>query len=242
MLSVCAPSLAQAKQTVKLTATLTPEHLGEGTTVGFNFRVVSPPGHVPSPAVVVDLRYPNDLGIALSGLGIETCRLAALEVFGLAACPADSRMGSGNATMEIQLGPEIVRERADIAVLRAPVKEGRFALIFYANGASPVEAQLALPAFLLTATEPFGGRVDIHVPLVPSLPESPDIALTHLQWTLGPGDLTYYERLHGQTISYVPRGIQLPKSCPRGGFPFAATFAFLDGAHTTARTSVPCPK
>jgi hypothetical protein len=238
---VCAPAPAQARQSVKLTATLTPEHLGHGTTVGFAFRIVSPPGHVPSPPVSVDLRYPNDLGIALSGLGLETCLQSALEVFGLDACPADSRMGNGSAVVEIQVGPTIVRENAGIAVLRAPVKDGRFALIFYADGTTPVQAQIALPAFLLSAADPFGGRVDIHLPLVPGLPESPDVVLTHLQWTLGPADLTYYEQVHGRTVSYVPRGIQLPKSCPHGGFPFAATLTFLDGAHSTAHTSVPCP-
>jgi hypothetical protein len=59
--------------------------------------------------------------------------------------------------------------------------------------------------------------------------------------TLG-GHLTYYERVHGRTIAYHPAGIGLPRSCPRGGFPFGATFSFLDGQHASARTKVACPR
>jgi hypothetical protein len=240
---ICAatPVAAQARQTVTLAATLTPEILGQGTTLGFGFEIKAPHGHVPSPVETVDLSYPNDLGIALSGLGLETCRPATLEARGLKGCPADSLMGSGEATVAIPVGPTVVREQAGITIVRAPVRDGRFALIFYAEGTSPVEAQLQFPALLLTAREPFGGRVDIRLPLVPSLPEAPDVAMTRLQSTLGPEHLTYYERAHGHTISYHPRGIRLPKACPRGGFPFAAKFTFQDGTHSIAHTVVPCP-
>jgi hypothetical protein len=240
---VCAgpPDMAQARQSVRLKATFRPEILGHGTTLGFDFRILAPHGHVPSPVIAIALRYPNDLGIELSGLGLDTCRQSTLDAFGLGACPPNSRMGSGAATVEIPVGPEIVRETAGVTIVRAPVKNGRFALIFYADGTSPVLAQLSLPALLLQAASPFGGKVDIHLPLVPSLPESPNIALVHLRSTIGPAHLTYYDRVHGRRIAYRPRGIQLPKSCPRGGFPFAATFAFFNGRRSTARTTVPCP-
>jgi hypothetical protein len=235
------PPAAQAGQSVRLKSSLRPEVLGHDTTLGFDFLIRTPRGRVPSPVLGIALHYPNDIGIALSGLGVETCRQAALEALGLRACPPDSIMGGGAATVEIPVGPTIVRETTKVTVVRAPTSGGRFALIFFADGTSPVLAQLALPAFLLEANPPFGGKVDIHLPLVPSLPESPDVALIHLHATIGPEHLTYYERVHGRTIAFRPRGIRLPKSCPRGGFPFAATFAFSDGTHRTARTSTPCP-
>lgn len=241
LLCVWLPSVAEARQSVRLKASLSPEVLGHETALGFDFLIHTPRGRVPSPVLGVALRYPNDIGIAISGLGVETCRQAALEALGLRACPPDSIMGGGAATVEIPVGPTIVRELTKITVLRAPDSAGRFALIFFADGTSPVLAQLALPAFLLSANPPFGGNLDIHLPLVPSLPESPDVALIHLHATIGPEHLTYYERVHGRTIAFRPRGIRLPKSCPRGGFPFAATFAFSDGTHGTTRTSTPCP-
>jgi len=221
LLCTCLPTAAQARQSVQLRATLSPEILGHDTALGFDLRIRAPHG--------------------LSGLGLDTCVQKSLEARGLSACPPNSIMGSGAAAVEIPVGPTIVRETTKLTVVRAPVSHGRFALIFYADGSSPVQAQLALPAFLLSASSPFGGKVDIHLPLVPSLPEGADVALVHLHATIGPEHLTYYERVNGRTIAFHPRGIRLPKSCPAGGFPFAATFAFSDGTHRTARTSTPCP-
>ncbi|HWJ49978.1 MAG TPA: hypothetical protein VNR42_03100 [Solirubrobacteraceae bacterium] len=242
LLCTCLPAVAQARQSVRLQATLTPEVLGRDTSLGFDIRIRAPRGRAPSPVRGIALSYPNNIGIGLSGLGLATCAQPALEAMGLRACPPNSFMGSGAATVEIPVGPTIVHETTKLTVVRAPVSRGRFALIFYADGTSPVQAQLALPAFLLSAGSPFGGKVDIHLPLVPSLPESPDVALVHLHATIGPEHLTYYERVGGRTIAFHPRGIRLPKSCPAGGFPFAATFAFSDGTHRTARTSTPCPR
>ncbi|HYM53826.1 MAG TPA: hypothetical protein VES97_00575 [Solirubrobacteraceae bacterium] len=242
LVCACLPAVAQAGQSVRLHATLTPERLGQGTTVGFSIQILAPRGRVPSPVTSIDLSYPGELGIALSGLGLDTCGLKALEAFGLGACPADSRMGYGRALAEIPIGPAIVHEYARVAIVRAPVQEGHIALIFYVDGTSPVYAQLTLPALLLTASPPFGGRVSIDLPLVPSVPEASDVALVELRGTLGPQHLTYYERVRGRLVPYRPKGIALPGNCPRGGFPFLAAFAFLDGTRATARSAVPCPR
>jgi hypothetical protein len=62
-----------------------------------------------------------------------------------------------------------------------------------------------------------------------------------LRATLGPDGVTYYEHVPGETLDYQPPGILLPPTCPRGGFPFAAQFNFVDGSHASARTVDPCP-
>jgi hypothetical protein len=237
----CLPVATYAAQSAKLTATLTPEHLGRGTTIGFNFRIDSPPGKVPPPLTEIDLRYPNNLGVATSGLGLATCTAATLEASGPDGCPSESLMGIGSAVAAIPIGPEIVHETAPVTIFRAPTENGQIALLLYANGATPVDAQLVLPSLLLPASAPFGGRVQIGVPLVPSLPDTPDVAVVQLRTTLGPLGITYYERHHGHTVAYHPRGLQLPDSCPRGGFPFAAQLSFVDGSTAAAHTVVPCP-
>jgi hypothetical protein len=81
----------------------------------------------------------------------------------------------------------------------------------------------------------------ITVPLVPTLPGAPDLSVVRIQTTLG-GNLTYYQRAHGKTVAYHPKGIGLPKRCPRGGFKFTARFAFLDRTTAGAHTAVACPK
>jgi hypothetical protein len=238
---VLPPAAAYATQSVQLSATLTPERLGRGTTIGFNLQIDAPAGQVPPPLSAVDLRYPENLGIATSGLGLETCSVAIVEAFGAASCPSESVMGIGGVLAEIPVGPEIVHEYAPVTIFRAPDRNGQIALLLDADGLNPVDAQILLPSLLLPASAPFGGRVQIAVPLVPSLPDSPDVAVVQLTTTLGPLGITYYERVHGRAVAYHPRGLLLPDSCPRGGFPFAAELSFVDGTAASARTVVPCP-
>jgi hypothetical protein len=76
----------------------------------------------------------------------------------------------------------------------------------------------------------------------PSVPGAADVAIVSMSVSLGPLGLTYYEQVGGTTLAYTPRGILLPRACPRGGFPFAATFSFLDGSHPQARATLPCPR
>ena len=227
---------------MSLRAALTPERLGQGTTIGFDLQVSAPAGGVPPPLTTVDVRYPNDLGIALSGVGLEACSLETLQMFGSGGCPVDSRMGYGTAFAEVPLGPGPIYEGATIAVFRAPDEEGHLALFFYTEASSPVLAQLVFPGLLLATRLPFGGAVNVNVPLVPTVPDGPDVSVVQIESTLGPEHLIYTESVHGGTRLYVPKGILLPDSCPRGGFPFAATLAFQDGSSASAHTAVPCPR
>jgi hypothetical protein len=243
MIFVCLScAVANAGESVKLTATLVPERLGHGTTVGFGFDIASSARRVPSPLVSMVLRYPGNLGFALSGLGLATCEPATLETRGPQGCPANSRMGFGAASAQIAVEGSIVPEAAGVAIVRGPTREGHLGLLFYVNGSEPVSAQIVLPGLLVPVGPPFGGAVSLDVPLVPSWPEGPNVAIVSLRSTLGPEHLTYYEHVHGRTIPYNPEGILLPKVCPRGGFRFVGTFAFLDGSKATAGTAVPCPR
>ncbi len=85
------------------------------------------------------------------------------------------------------------------------------------------------------------GRLRISVPPVPSVPGAGDVAIVALQATLG-GALTYYERSHGHTIAYRPRGIALPDRCPAGGWRMSARLRFADGSVSGARSVVGCPR
>ncbi len=236
------PAAAHAAPSVRLYATLTPEQLGHGTTIGFGFQITAPYGHVPPPLTKVEVSYPNDLGIGLSGLGFATCTTRTLEALGPEGCPADSHMGYGSALAEIPIGSQIIRESAPVVLLRGPTHNGHFTLLTFVNAEVPVFAPTTLPSLLLPAPAPFGGRIDINVPLIPTFPDAPDVALTQLHTTIGSQHLTYYERLRGRRRAYHPKGILLPSTCPHGGFPFAVSLTFLNGIRSGARTTVPCPR
>jgi hypothetical protein len=237
----CLLSTAQAAPSAKLHVGFIPERLGQSTTLEFNAQIAVPDGRVPPPLTELDVNYPGSLGVAVGELGLATCSKKRLEALGAEGCPADSRMGEGSATAEIPIGPDILQETAKVAILRAPEQEGHLALLIYATGEEPVSAQIAFPGLLLSSPPPYGASIHINVPLVPSLPNGPDVSVVRIHATLGPLGLTYYENIHGKRIAYKPTGILLPHKCPRSGFAFSATFAFLDGSHTTSNTSVPCP-
>jgi hypothetical protein len=235
---------AQAKQNASLQVSFNPEHLGAPTTISFGFRISSAGG---SPAALtnVGVLLPNEMGIATSGLGLENCLPSRLENLGPQGCPSNARMGRGIATAQIPIGGQTVFESARIELFSAPVIRGRLAMLVYAEAMTPVSAQLVFPAMVLPAAAPYGENIDTAVPLVPSLPGGPDVAVTHFHATLGSaagrGRFFYHRSVRGKRIYYSPRGLILPASCPRGGFPFMAEFSFQDETTATARASVPCP-
>lgn len=215
--------------------------MGAGTTIRVGFQVEVAAGEVPSPVTDVQLLLPPGLSIAASDLGLETCSLSSLEDEGLAGCPPDSLMGRGSAIAEVPFGSEFISEPAQVTLFSGALQNGHLQLLFLASGELPVLANLVFGALVLPAQAPFGGLIDTTLPLVPSVRGGPDMALVRLQTTIGAKGITYYERVKGKTISFRPRGLVLPRSCPRGGFAFAANLSFQDGTHSSAATNVPCP-
>jgi hypothetical protein len=229
VLALCAlaPQSARATQSASIAAAFAPERLGAPTTVSLGFRIAAEAGQVPSPLTGVDFRYPADLGIATSGLGTASCAIARLEADGPAICPADSRMGSGSAAVEIPVGGEVETETASLALLAAPSQGGYVRLLVVATGRSPVIARVLMSSLLLN------GGLRLTVPLVESLPGAPDVSVVEARVTLG-GDLTYYERRHGRTIAYHP-----PASCCPGAVPRAGSASRAPSASSTEPTPTP---
>jgi hypothetical protein len=225
-----------------LTAALSPERLGSGTTIRIGFQVSTPAGGVPSPVTDVQLLLPPGLSIATSDLGLETCVPSRLQEGGPGACPPDSLMGRGSALTEVPFGATFVTEPARVTLFSAPLQDGHPQLLFLASGELPVLTKLVFSAFVLPGSAPFGALIDTTLPLVPSVNGGPDVALVSLQTTIGAKGIVYYERVKGKTISFRPRSLLLPRSCPRGGFRFSAHLSFQDGTRTSAGATVPCPR
>lgn len=235
-----------AVQAARLAVSFHPERLGAPTTIFFGFRISSIPPASQMPLTNLSVLLPSELGFATSGLGLENCFLSRLEEWGPGGCPVDALMGRGTATAEIPLEGEMLAESAQIEVFSAPVRNGHLALWVYANARSPVSAELVFPATVVPAAPPYGEAIDTRVPLVPSVPGAPDVAVTRFQMALGTTGsgldrFAYYRTVRGRRVAYTPNGLLLPPSCPHGGFPFEARFTFEDQSTATARTRVPCP-
>jgi hypothetical protein len=229
-----ASSPAAAGPFVTLAAAFSPERLGAATAISFKLSVDPPAETAAVPLSGVEVSYPANLGLATSGLGLEACDPETLEIEGPSACPPDSKMGQGNALVEVPFGPETRSESVALGIYAAPSGDGYLHLAILAEGSIPVIAQIVLSAVL----EP--GRLRISIPALPTLPDAPAATLVQMHATIG-GSLTYYEHDHGRTIAYRPKGIGLPDSCPHGGFKLGASLAFTDGQRSWAATVIPCP-
>ncbi len=237
--AVSSASVASAAPTVTLHVSFNPEHLGQSTSIEFRVRILAD-GSVPAPLTGVDLNYPSDLGVAISGLGLDTCSIATLEDIGPIGCAAEARMGEGSALAEVPLSPELIEEPAEVTILRAPEEDGHPGFSFYAKANSPISLPVIFPGVLVPGATSQTQTIRIHVPLVETLPGGADVSVTKLNATLGPRGLTYYEHIHRKFVPYHPRGILLPNKCPQGGFPFSASLTFVDGSHATASSRIPC--
>ena len=237
----CRAAGAGAAQSVALRVAFAPDRAGARTTIELALRIAGPAGAPPPPLSSLDLRLPAEMGIATTTLGQENCDPAELIGAGLEGCSANARVGYGTATAVVPLGSENVQETASLNALMGPPAEDRVEILFYVQATRPVFAQLVLPSVVEETQPPYGEELATTVPLVQAWPEGPDLALESFDSTIGPLNLTYHRRASGRTIAFHPRGIRLPRSCPAGGFPFAAVARFLDGTEATGAYRVPCP-
>jgi hypothetical protein len=231
-----------ATEQATLTASFSPDRRGAPTTIGFGFRLSTATGLAPPPMTSVDLHMPAGMNYTATTLGLATCQAKTLEEKGLAGCPANSRLGYGSAFVEVPFGTGSGHELPEIQAVMGPAKNGNMVVLFYANGQTPVYAQLVFEGVVLPDSGPFGSQLATTVPPIPSVPNGPDVSIVSVSATIGPKHLTYYKYVHGKRVPFHPIGIAIPERCPRGGFVFSADFGFQDGSTANASTRVPCPR
>jgi hypothetical protein len=242
LVAVLAPASALAvSESATLNASFSPNRLGVSTTITFGFHLATTEGTAPPPLTGMDLEMPAGMNYTTTTLGLAICQPAVLVAKGLAGCPANSRLGYGSADVEVPFGTGAGHEIPEVQAVSGPSPKGNLTVLFYANGLYPVYAQLEFSGEVLPDAGHFGSQLATTVPLVASVPGGPDVSVVSVTSTIGPSHLTYYKRVHGRRVSFHPRGVAVPEHCPHGGFPFAANFTFLDGSHTSAQTTVPCP-
>jgi hypothetical protein len=238
----CLAATADAVETATLQASFSPNRRGASTTIGFGFHLSTAEGLAPPPLTSINLHMPAGMNYTATTLGLAICQPEELREKGLAGCPADSRLGYGSAFVEVPFGTGSGHELPEVqALMGPPSKNSNIVVLFYANGQTPVFAQLVFRGELLPATGVFGSQLTTLVPPIPSVPNGPDVSIISVQSTIGPNHLTYTKYVHGRLVHFHPVGIAVPERCPHGGFPFTAEFGFQDGSHAFASTTVPCP-
>jgi hypothetical protein len=241
LVAIATGGSARAAETAKLHVWFTPNELGKSTTVHFSIRLSAASGETPMPVENINIALPAGMGLGTTNLGEDTCNPTRLLNVGLDGCSPNSRMGHGKAVVGLPVGPELIENEAEITVFMAQPVHETTTMMFYAATHEPVIEEEIFMSQLLPTTGRFGAQLNTVLPIIEPWPEASDTAILRMESTLGPAGLTYYTRAHGKRVGYTPTGMDVPETCPHGGFPFAATFTFKGGLALTTTTSVPCP-
>ncbi|HEY7932373.1 MAG TPA: hypothetical protein VID48_00995 [Solirubrobacteraceae bacterium] len=241
--ALCSPDVLGAREQVRLRASFAPDRLGASTTITFGFTVTTSTGAAPSPLESMQLFLPAGMGVISSTLGLANCDPGVLLREGPSGCSPNARLGYGTAEAIVPASPETLLERAKVTAMAGLPNDEHLEILFYAEAFSPVAAQLVFPGSLVleSAGRVYSGSLLTRIPLVPTWPGGPDVAVTHMSSTIGPAGLTYTRRAHGRLVRFHPTGISVPSRCPKRGFPFAATLEFQDSTTSSTTTHVPCP-
>lgn len=73
----------------------------------------------------------------------------------------------------------------------------------------------------------FGYRLTMGLPTINTIPGSAPAAIDHFDVTVG-------ARRRGRSY------LEAPRSCPRGGLPFAGRFGYADGTSSSAVATISC--
>jgi len=229
--ALLSPAAAPASPQASLHVALRPDRLGARSALTVAFQLSDPDGEagVPPPLRAIAIRLPAGLGVDLEG--VATCRAAALRHRGAAGCTASARVGAGHATVEVHAGSQTIPEAVRLTAFRGPASGGRPTLEILGQGSTPLEQRSVSQGVLRPDATPYGSRLTISVPPIPTLGLEPDASFVSFSLTIG--------SRAGASASGA--AIVLPRRCPAGGFPFAARLGFAGGATAAASAEAPCP-
>ncbi len=204
--------------------------LGAGADVEVEGRLEGDelPGGLPLQTRRLVVYFPA--GTKIDPTGFPTCTVAKLEISGPEGCPKQSRIADGTVGVADQIGSgEATREEGKLEIFITP-GDG---VVAYANAASPISAQIIIPAHWETAPAPYGPKLTFEIPLVDSVPGALPVSGTSLKVKAGAAI-----RKNGKTYYYG----RLPAKCPKGGFPGKGEITLEGGQNIITELKVPCPK
>jgi hypothetical protein len=234
-------ALAWAAQTLTVYTKFNPDKLGAPTNLSATVTFGSTTGGVPSPIRKVTAYGPAGLEVDLRGAG--TCTAAILEgPAGPAGCPASSRLGFGGGVGLLELAKEVIQQPFTLDFFLGPRENGHTVILVYVNSTTPVSYQLVVTVREVQGPRPYGWGVTFEVPLIMTLPGASYASVEKSWFTIGDTKVGYYEKVHGRRRLVHVRGIVVPRTCPRGGFPYEVQIAYEDGTSSTYKGAYPCPR
>jgi hypothetical protein len=223
-----APTIAGAATTsAAIQPSFQPYRLGARVAATLSLRFSGGPQGVPAPLRGAVLRLPAGLRIDLAGVGV--CPVSRLRGRAATGCSPASLLGRGQALTKVHAGSQTLFEQAAIRIFRGPDHGARPSFEILGHGDTPLYQNTLSTAVLEPDTAPYGSKLVVSVPAIPTLMGEPDASFSSLSLTLG------------RAAGGSPGAVLLPRRCPAGGFGFAASFIYADGSTGSASARLPCP-
>lgn len=235
---LAAPAAALAAENVTAAPSLAGK-AGGGGTLTIKAGVTDSLGGVPSPLTQLIIDIPK--GVTYNFATTPTCPLATITAAvgsSPPVCPAGSQIGAGTATVQAVLGADLINETAQMHIYltqRSPVTYE-----VWANGSTPIEETLSFPGTFTPTSAPFAMKIAVNVPPIPTVPGGPDASVTGLNFNIGGNHTATVKKGKKKVKKSVPLFV-LPKKCPGGKLPYAASATFLDGSTVPVSGQVACP-
>lgn len=229
------PAMASATPTVSLKAAIKPipgikgtgDRLGAGATLETEITI-SGTEYAGGPPPVTEVKGYFPKGTKINTKGFSTCNSKSLEQKGTGGCSKKSRAGATAPTNGfVSLGGERVPETVQVS----PFLVSGGGLDFWIEGSTPVKIEkLATGSWSFPSSGPV---LTVKVPLIETLPGAPDASATLIKTKIGGA------QKKGHKVAFYG---QVPRSCPKGGWPGKVEVTFLNAGTASASTVVPCPK
>lgn len=228
-LSCGVPAASAAEAEASIHPSFAPDRPGAGTALTIAVRFSGGEEGVAPPLRQAVMHLPAGLGVAVGG--VQTCAKSRLQSRGVAGCPSAALVGRGHAVLEVHAGSQTIPEESTMWAFRGPSQGGHPVLEILGRGETPLDESVVSTAVLMPDSGPFGSKLIMSVPAIPTLLHEPDASFTSLSLTIG--------RVAGNPRARAV--VLVPRSCAAGGFQFAADFMLADGATASARAKAPCP-
>lgn len=236
------PAVATADPTTAIKPVYKNNKAGAGSVVDFGVVVTPQVGdEYPPPGSHAKIHLPKGQKVDFKPFLKQTCTKETILTRGPQACPKKSKVGSGFAHIGTRLGGQHVYEKATVDAYAGPLQGGKPVLNMYADGRSPISAQIVLQGVLKKDRAPYGDYLDVDIPPIHTTPGSPDASILDFNVTVG-AHVVVKEKVKGKLVNVTKNLITVPTICSGEGLAWAGDFGFTDGSTSSSTAFTPCPK
>jgi hypothetical protein len=221
---------AKAQTAETIASSLSPDRLHAKGALTLTIHYAGGEFGVPSPVRRSLLELPSGLGLDIPSL--RSCSAARLRAHGASGCPAQSQIGSGHALVKARAGSQFVTENITLWIFLGPLQNFQPTFEVLGEGITPLQERVVLGGSVIPDRAPYGEKLVMNIPPIPTLPLEPDASIVTLTLTVGTST---------QRLARGANTVVVPGSCPAGGFPFAAESTYADGSTGSASARALCP-